>query len=247
MWFNHLVTASYARPISGHWNEPETHIFLNHVIDYLDGGSVGFVDVGANTGEMVIDVSRHEKVKKIIAFEPISTCADTIRKSLDLNNYEPYVVIEKAVDETAGMVSFAVDMKNTSGSSVQTIAHIPDAHAQHVSVTTLNIEMSSHALNVQYPILLIDVEGYEPAVLRGGRGFIEQFHPLIIFEYNHVSKQHYELSAIKEILGAKYRIFRVRQDGRLDKHTDNAWNCVAVPTASRYSDICGALLVKEEK
>jgi hypothetical protein len=39
---------------------------------------------------------------------------------------------------------------------------------------------------------------------------------------------HYNLSVIKEILGAEYQIFRLRQDACLDRHTDNVWNCVAI-------------------
>lgn len=82
MYFNHKVAASYARPIIGGWNEPETHVLLNYVLPRLPG-SVEFVDVGANVGEMVLDVSQHKNVARIVAFEPISDV--TVGSAFEMN------------------------------------------------------------------------------------------------------------------------------------------------------------------
>src|SRR3989339_1727463 len=80
MYFNHKVATSYANPITGIWNEPETHLLLNHVIPLLPA-EAAFIDVGANVGEMVADVTRHKNIVKIIAFEPVPECARAIRET----------------------------------------------------------------------------------------------------------------------------------------------------------------------
>ena len=81
MFLSHKVAVCYGRPISGSWNEPETHAFLNCLMPKL-ASTITFVDVGANIGEMMIDISKHKNVKRLIAVEPIAECADAIKKVL---------------------------------------------------------------------------------------------------------------------------------------------------------------------
>lgn len=86
-------------------------------------------------------------------------------------------------------------------------------------------------------IILIDVEGAEPLVLRGGASFIKRNNPLIIFEYNQTSKKYFHLNDIQEILGKSYSIYRLKNDGDLDQDFSNSWNCVAIPEDSVFEDI----------
>lgn len=64
--------------------------------------------------------------------------------------------------------------------------------------------------------------------------FIRRVRPLIVFEYNIVSKRHFHLCDIEALLGDSYNIYRLREEGLLDSQTDNAWNCVAVPRGSVF-------------
>ncbi len=237
MYFNHKVATSYANPITGIWNEPETHLLLNHVIPLLPA-EAAFIDVGANVGEMVADVTRHKNIVKIIAFEPVPECARAIRETLSLNGYKNYQVIEKLAGEKTASVKFSTDGRNSVGSSVYSAESA--GSASEVQMTTLDSEtagLPAHA------VLLIDVEGYEPAVLKGGARFIREKQPLIIFEYNAISKKHYALSDIRKILGDGYAIYRLRPDGRLDQEMGNTWNCVAVPGKTVFETICGDIIV----
>lgn len=237
MYFNHKVAASYARPIIGGWNEPETHLLLNYVIPRLPG-SVEFVDVGANVGEMVLDVSQHKNVARIVAFEPISECALAISESLNINGFRNYRVIEKLVGEECGWISFSSDVKNTGGSSV---------YSENSSNSRSKSEMTrldKESLGIyEYLVMLVDVEGFEPSVLRGGRQLIQEKHPLIIFEYNAISKKYFRLSEIQEMLGESYAIYRLRPDGQLDGDVEKAWNCVAVPAGTVFEAITASLLL----
>ncbi len=81
LFFNHKISTSYERPVSGCWNEPETHYFLNYVISRLPSAVI-VVDVGANMEEMIISVSKHRNISQIFAFELILECSSTIKKAL---------------------------------------------------------------------------------------------------------------------------------------------------------------------
>jgi hypothetical protein len=91
-------------------------------------------------------------------------------------------------------------------------------------------------------VLMIDVEGYEPKVLMGGGRFIERIQPLIIFEYNFVSKRYFRLGNIQDILGPGYRIYRLRVDGLLDGENEKAWNCVAIPVGTEFEKFADSFI-----
>jgi hypothetical protein len=105
-----------------------------------------------------------------------------------------------------------------------------------VTVQTLTLDMAIPVI-LQNTVLLIDVEGAEPLVLRGGSTFIQKNKPLIIFEYNSISKQHFQLNEINEILKSGYEIFRLKGDGNLYQNFSNSWNCVAIPINSIFKEI----------
>jgi hypothetical protein len=85
--------------------------------------------------------------------------------------------------------------------------------------------------------LLIDTEGNELNVIKGAAKLISATIPLIIFEYNWVSKNHYNLADIQSALGRRYTIYRLRKDGLLDADFSATWNCVAIPENGIFHDI----------
>jgi hypothetical protein len=87
-------------------------------------------------------------------------------------------------------------------------------------------------------IMLIDVEGAEPLVLEGARDTIARLLPLIVFEYNQVSRQHYNIGDIAALLGPRYSIYRLRDDGSLDARLEESWNCVAIPNGAVFQELC---------
>ena len=64
--------------------------------------------------------------------------------------------------------------------------------------------------------MLIDVEGSELEVLKGGREFILRNNPLIIFEYNEVTKSVFKLEQVYELFPKnQWALFRLRKEGLL--------------------------------
>jgi FkbM family methyltransferase len=237
-FFNHKIASAYCLLPAGLWNEPETHLFLHRALSAFPG-LITFVDVGASVGEMVMDLAGHPKVCEVIAFEPQPHAAQAIRKSLQLNGFAHVRVIESAVAGKAGTVYFEVN-----GSS-STAGHVSEGEQNEhtpfpVRCTTLDLELQ----NIDVPIvILIDVEGHELDVLKGAMGVIQKNRPLIIFEYNDITRQFFDLKQVAALLGQSWQIYRLRGDGLLDTDFTKVWNCVAVPAGSPFQYI-GEMAVK---
>jgi FkbM family methyltransferase len=239
IWFNHKVAATYGTLIAGIWQEPETHSLLKRVIESLTD-RVAFIDVGANIGAMMIDVSRYPNVS-CYGFEPSSECVQAINKSMRLNGNTAYTCFQKLVGDTVCERPF-YEGNDVEGASI--LSQDSVNFGELVTQTTLDTELN---LTEDHVIILIDVEGYEPQVLRGGHTLVAQHRPLIIFEYNYVSKKHYSIHIIRDILGDSYFIVRLRQDAKLDMDVENAWNCVAIPRGSVFEQLLSKSYYKNAK
>ncbi|MGA7159396.1 MAG: FkbM family methyltransferase [Bacteroidota bacterium] len=234
LYFNHNVAMCYNLLLNGKSNEPETHIFFEKILGSLQG-SVIFADVGCNIGEMIVDVARYRIVSHVIGFEPNSECVKACRRTVELNNYAHVKIIEKALSADGQPVSLFSDTNPLAAS----IAEGDKTSRALVPATTLDNELMKFS---DPAVILIDVEGAEPLVLRGGMRYISLHHPLIIFEYNEVSRKFFTLDEIRAILGERYALYRLRQDGLLDSSFELTWNCVAVPSQSIFYEPCQRLL-----
>ncbi len=238
IWFDHRQAEAYSRLISGYWNEPETHAFLSYLFSKL--AKPTFIEVGANIGEILVDVASQPNVDNCIVFEPNPQCVEVIKRSMSLNKLNHYRVIPKAVGSKTGIVKMHFGSHSPSVSLLSSESQIVGVD---VDLTTLDLEIkSSDDSNI---VLLIDVEGYEAEVLRGAANLIEHNLPLIIFEYNSMSKQYFSVAEIRQILGGGYRIYRLRKDAYLDGDVENAWNCVAIPDDSIFQSIVRARIIQK--
>lgn len=107
-YFAHEHAEAYARPLHGKWNEPETHKLISYVRDKIE---VTFIDVGANIGEILIDIAAHLFCITAIAFEPNPDAVAVINKNIALNSLDNCTVINKAhgtcKDNSGDVVWFA--------------------------------------------------------------------------------------------------------------------------------------------
>lgn len=220
---------AYYMMLGGYWNEPETHKFLDAIYHKVDGG-ITLIEVGSSIGEFAIDSAGYRCIDRVYAFEPLPSSSKAIKLAADANQLKNVQVIEKAVSNLSGKASFRMD----SDCSSSHIAKEEDDNSFEVACTTLDEELPHHR---GPSILLIDTEGNELNVIKGAAKLISANIPLIIFEYNWVSKNHYTLAEIQAALGGRYTIYRLRKDGLLDADLSATWNCVAIPENGIFHDI----------
>jgi FkbM family methyltransferase len=191
---------------------------------------------------MLVDFARHHRVEKALAFEPSALCAGIIERSCALNGLRNVNVVTKAVGERVGCGTMPRDARSQCSTSVCTEepSSAPDDKLfERVEVTTLDVEIPNPS---GLWVMLIDVEGGELAVMRGGRAFLQTARPLIIFEYHEVTRTHFSLDDVRAELGNDYELFRLRSDGFLDHDLLKTWNCVAVPRTSSFRALISTLV-----
>jgi FkbM family methyltransferase len=229
LWFDHRVAACYDRLVAGELNEPETAAFIGAVLDAL-GEGVTFVDVGASVGELLIPLAAHPRVARAIGFEPQTPCADACERSAALNGFA-HVRVHRALVADGRVRRFAADPDSPNASAIA---------EEGEGVETVRLDDALP--DVQAPlVLLVDVEGAEPLVLAGARELLRRTRPLVVFEYNFVSRRRYRLDDVRNLLGPEYAVHRLRRDGRLDSAVEDSWNCVAVPRGTPFEPICAGL------
>lgn len=171
----------------------------------------------------------------VIAFEPFASCAAVIDESAGLNGFTNIDVRRKAIADQVGFGGMSVAGEGQeNGAALHGDGNIP--------VSTLDAEN----LDMDKPFfLLIDVEGAELRVMQGGRSLIQKHHPLIVFEYNEISKRAFSIDEIGTELGEHYELFRLRRDGRLDSELEkDTWNAVAIPTEGIWHTSTEHLIVR---
>ena len=221
---DHRIASSYGTLVAGYPNEPETPALLKRVLDGVTE-PVTIVDVGANVGDVVLHIAAHPRVSRIVAFEPHPIAAAALRRSAAINGFGNLHVLEELAGD-GGHYHFDVNERNANASKI-------DSAGSRASVRLDDRLADAAGLLV----LVIDVEGAEAKVLRGALETIRRVQPLVVFEYNYVSRAHFKLDEIRELLGTSYEILRLRRDGGLDRQFDESWNCVAIPRSSRFEAI----------
>ncbi len=133
---------------------------------FITGDSV-VADVGANIGTFSIPLSR--KAKEVLAFEPVPENVKWLEENIRANNVKNIVVFPIALgDKNAEVKMISHNDKEFSNFSMR--------EGKGTQVGTLD------SIVQRVDVLKIDVEGCEPAVLRGAENIIRQYHPTILFE-----------------------------------------------------------------
>lgn len=156
--------------------EPHTKHFL---LREVRPGSV-FLDLGANVGYFSLLVGSKVKAARVIAFEPNPDIAARLRDSAQANGLgEALEVVEMALSDRAGEVSFGIDPENSG--------HSRFAQAEHENVITVQTVALDDWLEENPPggevsVLKLDVEGAEMQALRGMERLLSRARPALIVE-----------------------------------------------------------------
>jgi len=189
------------------------------IADNLKTGDV-FYDVGANIGFFSMLAARLVGPKgRVHAFEPEPRNAAAIHRNAGLNSFANITVHEAAVADTDGTIKLIVT-EHPGGATID--ADSAGADAQHtIEVRSLTLD----SLKADPPTFVkIDVEGAEPAALRGMTRLAAEHRPLLLVEADDPDQQKLrdkvaELTGILEAMD--YAVAELP-----DSYTDTSW-CVA--------------------
>jgi FkbM family methyltransferase len=210
--------------ILGKYVETGVHVLLRRVIGSC-GRRVFVVDVGAAVGEIVIDAAGYHNVEEVVAIDPDDANLAAIAGSARINGYTHIRLIRAVVSDADRLVTFVYNRSRGKSGRIDAQAEKDGELVRAVTIDGLGLGQRSDAVTV----MVIDVEGAELHVIRGGKRFIADNMPLIVFEYNRTTRRAFQLEELRRELPYGYRIYRLRADGDLDDNLQDTWNCVAVP------------------
>jgi FkbM family methyltransferase len=157
--------------------EPHIPRAIHH---YCKQGDVIY-DIGANIGYHALLFALYVGADgQVFAFEPNPADNKSLRWNLSANGFTNVEVIDMAVADTTGIVSFAVFAEP----GVHHIAsdHEP-ADASLISVPTITLDDFVYIRENPAPSFVkIDVEGSELHVLQGGSQMLREYQPVVIVE-----------------------------------------------------------------
>ncbi len=167
----------------GVWEIDELSLFC-----ILCKGSKTFIDVGSNIGLYSILAEKCNSFILSYAFEPAPANAKRLLENFSLNEIKNCKLIQKAVGDSDGSVSFFVPSDNSSTSVSSTSeAFTSSWHNRPVEITVPQITLDTFVNEEKIEkvdLIKMDAEYYELNVLRGSEELFKKHKPSVICEVN---------------------------------------------------------------
>ncbi|MBI4948362.1 FkbM family methyltransferase [Candidatus Berkelbacteria bacterium] len=130
-------------------------------------------DVGANIGNHSVYFALFTNAKKIFSFEPVPQIYKALEENIRLNKLEGKIIPRNcAIGEKKGQCSVAYEPHKKGG-----VAKVKSLRGS-VPMDTLDNLIGSEKIG----LIKIDVEGFEPQVLRGAKKILAEQDPYIFAE-----------------------------------------------------------------
>jgi FkbM family methyltransferase len=159
-----------------HYEPVETH-----VIDLLTANARNILDVGANIGLYAVRFAKRLPQARIYAFEPMPTSHQFLQRNVAANAVGDRVsCFNYGLSENSGTVEFFISPAAGTNASLLNVAGAQDA--RRVVGLTLTLDQWAANQTVAPDFIKCDVEGAELLVMRGGRGTLAQYQPIVFAE-----------------------------------------------------------------
>lgn len=157
----------------------ERHV-LHFLRDAVSRGGV-FVDVGANTGQHSLFMSRYAQT--VHAFEPFEPVLQRFRAAIEANGIRNIVVHPVGLGETNTSMTFyrPPDENLGSGSFVQGFRAKNTEYDHALELVAGDDELERTGVP-SVAAIKIDVEGFEKPALKGLRRTLTRDRPVVVFE-----------------------------------------------------------------
>ncbi len=190
-----------------------THHDLDRILAQLlrhISSDVVFFDIGANVGFVsMLAASQAKKLNRSIdihCFEPNPHTLKKLTRHVQENGFS-FHVINTALGSTTS--SITMSFADEPGNSTLLSSHVESAETTGVvQMTTLDEYCRSSSVGPH--IIKIDVEGFEPQVLKGAANTLKQYRPYLLVEVNDRMLQSGGSSAhelLVQLVNAGYALF----------------------------------------
>lgn len=173
-----------------HGRSFEQDLIQGPLLPYISVANV-LVDVGAHVGMHTVAYAHLRPSARVYAFEPQQRMFQLLRENVEGNQMAERVSLYNvAVGHRAGPAEMAVTVTDGSHAG-KPIEYGSDKRFNLGGLslgkggeTTTMVRLDDLALP-GCDFIKIDVEGFEPLVVRGAEALIEKHRPVILYEHNH--------------------------------------------------------------
>lgn len=150
--------------------------------------TIAFFDVGANVGHHTLFMAG--RADEVIAFEPFPPMIEKIREKVEVNRLSNVRIVPFGLGDADASLKYYPGSVSRPGQGSFVSESIKTEHNDE----PINLEvrrgdqLSADLALPPIDILKIDVEGFEPAVLRGFRNRIQQDRPAVLMEMSETSR-----------------------------------------------------------
>ena len=160
-----------SRVAVGKYEEYETKLLLENVKD----NSV-VVDVGANIGYYTIQMALI--CKRVYAIEPDKDNFEILKKNVEENRLNNVILINAAVGARKEEIKLYKSVANDGDHRVY------NPGGRTIMADIFSVRLDDILVNEQkIDLIKIDTQGWEPAVVEGGKDIIERDSPTMFLEY----------------------------------------------------------------
>jgi FkbM family methyltransferase len=177
------------------------------------------IDVGANAGwHTLLMACRVGSGGRVVAIEPNPSSRERLEHAIAINRLTNVRVDSRALADREGRRPFeappAGHVWDGTGRLVGDAEVRLKPDTTTIGVTTIDALATEHSLD-RVALIKIDVEGWEPAVLRGAANLLRTSRPALIFEYDSAYVERSgtnadELVAFLRTLGYQLHVLRPR-------------------------------------
>lgn len=160
-------------------------------------------DIGANIGNHALAFARH--FDRVISFEPNPGVWPALEHNVDLNPWANISLRKVGLGDVAADLPIYVN--GNHGMSTLLREELDDAHQAHVARIVVGDEQLK---GVRVDAIKIDVQGYEPQVLRGLSDTIQRNRPLVWVEISETTLHTPTTAALAELIPVPFRLMMFR-------------------------------------
>lgn len=177
-WFAHLFKAVFK----------QHHREMRPLLTQLIPDDAVVFDVGAHAGQYTKLFARLARRGRVYAIEPQSYARRILRTAIRLNRLRNVEILPVALGATSDTATLTIPVK-ASGSYGFGLAHLGPhtrdgfTETESVAVTTLDALVTKLSLT-RLDFIKADIEGWEQAMVEGGRTTLARFRPPLLIELN---------------------------------------------------------------
>lgn len=155
------------------------------------------LDVGANIGEVLLNIAKVNPNGEIHGFEPVKSTFEKLNKNISLNKFSNVNIHQIALSDKIETVYYEIKEGHSGGTMMS--KEKKDKLNNFLEALTLDEFVRINSIN-KIDFIKVDIEGFEMNFLKGAEKTIRTFRPSIFMEVDQ-AKLTRQNSSANELLG----------------------------------------------